>query len=198
MSSPHLNFEDLVDIAEGTRPAPAHVQTCDACQRELADLRSTMAAVADVDVPEPSPLFWDHLSARVKEAVGAEPPPRWSLTDAWAWRVLLPVGAIALVVLAVTFEVSRSRPPEAVENSVARSATEPDAPAVSAQNPDQAGDPSLDLIADLSEGLDWDAATAAGWTTATSSLDQAFDQLNDAERATLHQLLQDALSGKGA
>jgi hypothetical protein len=187
-----------MDVAEGTRPAPAHVQTCEICRRELADLRRTMAAVAEVAVPEPSPLFWDHLSARIREAV-AETPQRWRLVDVLAWRALLPAGAIAIVVLAVVFGVSRSRAPEPVDAAVTRGVPgELDAPDGQLPSPDTAGDPSLELIADLSQGLDWDAATEAGWTTATGSLDQALDRLNDAERATLHQLLQDALSGKGA
>src|SRR6185436_8662720 len=39
---------------------------------QLDELRAMLAAARDVDVPEPSPLFWDHLSARVSEAVAAE------------------------------------------------------------------------------------------------------------------------------
>jgi hypothetical protein len=115
------------------------------------------------------------------------------------FRVWVGVGAIAIVVLAVVFGVSRPRAPEPVDAALTRSVPgELDAPSGQLAAPDTADDPSLELIADLSQGLDWDAATEAGWTTATGRLDQALDRLNDAERATLPQLLQDALSGKGA
>ncbi len=201
MNGPHLTLDDLMDVADGTRPVPPHVETCDACRLELAGLRRTMAVVAEVEVPEPSPLYWDHLSSRIKEAVGIEPPPRWSVADALGWRAWLRAGALALVVLAVVLGVVRSRAPEMTGAPAARSAAieregtvEPDAVTDAAAS----SDPSLELIADLSEGLDWDAATAAGWTTATTSLDQTLEHLTDDERATLHQLLQEALSGKGA
>ena len=199
MNRPHLTLDDLMDVADGGRPVPAHLETCDACRLELSDLCRTMARVAEVEVPEPSPLYWDHLSSRIKDAIGVEPPPRRSVADALAWRSWVPAGALALVVLAVVLGVVRSRVPETT--GAARSPMiERDGTVVPDVMPDTAAssDPSLELIADLSEGLDWDAAAAAGWTTATGSLDQTLEHLTDAERATLHQLLQEALSGKGA
>src|SRR5881296_2602817 len=70
----HLQSEELIDLAEGAQPESSalHLQTCDECRRRLTDLRAAMAAAADVDVPEPSPLFWDHFSARVHDAIAAE------------------------------------------------------------------------------------------------------------------------------
>lgn len=206
MSGSHLGLEALVDIVEGTSPPPVHVETCDTCRRQLADLRDAMAVVVDVGVPEPSPLFWDHLSARIREAVSLEPSPRSSFWHAWSWRPAVAVAAVvAVAVLAVAFGVSRSRPGDAASEAARTTAVEPGEPgepgeidAAPLLEPTDASDPSLDLIADLSEGLDWEAATAAGWTTATGSLDHAFNQLNEAERATLQQLLHEALSGKGA
>lgn len=203
MSGRHLDLEALVDIVEGTSPPPVHAETCDACRQQLADLRSARAAVADVDVPEPSPLFWDHLSARVREAVSAEPPLRSGFWEAWSWRPATTAAAVvAVAVLVVALGVSRSRPGDAPSEAARTTAVEPGDPGEIDAAPllelTDASDPSLDLIADLSEGLDWEAATAAGWTTATGSLDHAFAQLNEAERATLQELLQEALSGKGA
>ena len=48
-----------------------------------------LARVRAVDVPEPSPLFWDHLAARVGDAIAREPAPVpqrgwWSPRLAWA------------------------------------------------------------------------------------------------------------------
>ena len=67
----HLQSEELIDLAEGARPESSalHLQTCDECRSRLTDLRAAMAAAAHVNVPEPSPLFWDHFSARVRDAV---------------------------------------------------------------------------------------------------------------------------------
>ena len=50
------------------------------------------------DVPEPSPLFWNHLSARVRDAVADEPIARawWSLY----WRPLVAVvGTVSFAVV---------------------------------------------------------------------------------------------------
>ena len=55
----HLSSEQLIDLAEGVElePAPAaHLESCSRCRQQLADLRSTIAAVSEVEVPEPSPL----------------------------------------------------------------------------------------------------------------------------------------------
>src|SRR5262249_18627870 len=70
----HLSPEDLVDIAEGSRSESAspHLSGCEVCQAQVRDLRAMLSAARDTDVPEPSPLFWDHLSSRVSEAVAAE------------------------------------------------------------------------------------------------------------------------------
>src|SRR5436190_125575 len=71
----HLRPDELIDLAEGTRPesSASHLRTCEACRRQLADARAMIAAAADVDVPEPSPLFWEHFSVRVREAIGTQP-----------------------------------------------------------------------------------------------------------------------------
>src|SRR5438132_10596593 len=69
--------------------------------KQLSD-DEIIAALREVDVPEPSPLFWNHLSERVREAVANEPAPapRWinRLNVAWAAGVF---GAVAVVVLVV-------------------------------------------------------------------------------------------------
>src|SRR6478672_9145569 len=107
----HLTPARLVDLAEGTEAEHAvpHLAECDACRRAVAELRATMTDIAgpgdgaDNAVPEPSPLFWDHLSARVHEAVAAEQKPgRLGWIDQWLRpRFIAPVlaGAVALAVI---------------------------------------------------------------------------------------------------
>ncbi len=51
-----------------------------------------MSVAAEVEVPEPSPLFWDHLSARVGEAVAAEQAPRRS----WIERAVVDAAGDAI------------------------------------------------------------------------------------------------------
>lgn len=95
----HLTPRELIEAAEHSAP-PArmtHVEDCQACASAVAELRAALGeARLAADVPEPSPLFWDHFSARVKEATSAEPVPhaRW-----WAgvWRPVVAVASLAAV-----------------------------------------------------------------------------------------------------
>jgi hypothetical protein len=102
----HLSPEAFIECLDdqGKDRAQRHLQACAACRAELAQLRASMAALLDVDVPDPSPLFWGHLSARVRDAVAAEAPPRRSWLDVltqpggWGWPVWPAVAtAVALV-----------------------------------------------------------------------------------------------------
>ena len=81
----HLAPEQFVDIADGVLAESSgdvapHLAACAACRQQLADVRAMMAEAVDVEVPEPSPLFWEQLSSRVRAAVAEEAPPRG------AWR----------------------------------------------------------------------------------------------------------------
>ena len=177
----HLTSEQLVDLAEGVRTETSmpHLQSCDACRAQLAELRATLSAAGDVDVPEPSPLFWDHFSARVHDAVeaGRSNRPsafwRWSSWRAVFWRmgplrpmappivpwrnVPLWVGSLAVVVLAVGM-MTRGRVSDApaARSSIAFVAASP------AEAPFLPDDASPSLVADLSSIWDWDAAVEAG------------------------------------
>jgi anti-sigma factor RsiW len=51
----------------------AHLQSCEACATELAELRATFALLDAWPVPEPSPYFDSRLRARVREAEAAQP-----------------------------------------------------------------------------------------------------------------------------
>lgn len=193
----HLTSEQLVDLAEGVRTEPSmpHLQSCEACRAQLAELRTTLAAAGEVDVPEPSPLFWDHFSARVHDAVEAERAigsfgfGRWLSWRPAAWRVgpwrtgPLWVGTLAAVLLAIVImtrgRVSETPAPSGSPAVVADSQAE--APVV-------ADDASLSLVADLVTDLDWDAAVEAGLAPHRGIADDVA-QLNDDERRELNQLL---------
>jgi hypothetical protein len=184
----HLTSEQLVDVAEGVRTEPSmpHLQSCAACRAKLAELRTTLSAAGDVDVPEPSPLFWDHFSARVHEAVEAERANGTMAFGRWpAWRTVpLWLGSLAAVLLAIVM-MTRSRVPEAPAT--------PGPLAVVAESPAEVptivDDASLSLVADLVTDLDWDGAVEAGLIPHVGSADDVVTALNDDERRELNQLL---------
>ena len=128
----HLSPAEFVDLAEGTLDArrAAHAGTCDACRAQAAVVRDAlqMTGAAD-DVPEPSPLFWDQLSARVRETVAREPRSSWQ----FGWRgvqpdaAMLAIAAAIIAVLVVIPGVRRAGTPQSATPSGAPPAAAADA-----------------------------------------------------------------------
>jgi hypothetical protein len=183
----HLTAEQLVDAIEGAQaPASdAHLQSCDACRRQLAELEALRAMAADADdVPEPSPLFWDHLSAHVHEAVAADEGLRvaWWRPSAWPWLALPVAGALVVAFALAGVLTSRLTPPPPTPSADASSAIAA-APA--------ADDPSLNLVADLASQMDWEDASELGVPLHAGAADEAIDNLSPGERRELQRLLQE-------
>ena len=187
MSTNHLSPEELIDVADGAAPEPPHVASCEPCRQQLADARAMMAVVGDVEVPEPSPLFWDHFSARVSEAVAAEAAPasRWFAS----WRVMAPIAALATaaaVVIAVgvnrRLEPAAPVPVTAPSNAQVETPVEP-----RALLSDDSADPGFAFVANLADSADVDAATLT--TLGTSPADHAVAHLSENELRALAALL---------
>jgi hypothetical protein len=190
----HLSPEEFVDAAEGTRPEASlpHLAECDRCRRELADLRRTMGVAVDADVPEPSPLFWENLSARIGERIDAESGGAW--WQAWIRpRLLVPLSAAALLVLIVALAPqSRNARAPAPVVPAPTAAVEP-----SNDSGDLAADPLLTLVSDLSANMDLDSVSAAGFADPDSS-EHAVTHMNTDELTALKQLLQAEITRSGA
>lgn len=192
----HLTPDELIDVLEDalTPARRAHLDTCDHCQREAAELRAVLGDARASHVPDPSPLFWEHLSARVQAAIGDEMvPPR---TTRWfEWPVLAPMAALALLVIALASAVSGGlddvREP-AVD--VARMTQD--------VQPSNGGEPSpaladaesqWALLAELVGDLDVDAANDAGISTFPGTADTVVMQLTSSEQQELLRLLHEEL-----
>ena len=87
----HLTPDELIDAVEGTARgraagAPRHVRR--SASASSPSLSSVLSDAKQVSVPEPSPLFWQHFSERVRAAIDhdAAPASNW---PAWLrWQVL--------------------------------------------------------------------------------------------------------------
>lgn len=188
---PHLSPAELIDLAEGTRSPVPHLSGCEVCRRHVAELRVALRAAAAAEVPEPSPLFWDHLSARVREAVQAEPPfRRWWDVRALRPRTVWTVAASAVVAIAAVATLRAPRQP------AERAAPPPSITAGARAR--SADDPSLAFVADLTAGFDWDQAAAAGLAPRLGAADKAIAELTDAERRELERLIKNEMSHPGA
>jgi hypothetical protein len=194
----HLTPDELIDLADGSGPesAETHMRACEICRGQVAALQESMSSAASVEVPEPSPLFWEQLSARVRDAVSAEPPP----SAPWAWtsgflapRLSWSSAAVAAVVAAVAVAIyvtaprdwpSRDRAPESRERTVD----------LALQPFGAADDPSLALVADLTGQLDPGALAEAGWTNHAGGVEEAVADLTGDERLELQRLLKEAMA----
>ena len=198
----HFSPDELVDFAEGALPESSapHLESCDVCRQQLADLRAMMSAAAQVEVPEPSPLFWDHFSERVQRAVVLENAPRrasWREPSSWP-RALMPLSAAAFVgvIIAAVLGTRPGVPPASPGASPSSQA-----PSV-LERPlfeplDASADPPLSLIADLTADIAWDAASRMELTTPAGGPDEAVGELTDGELRELQQLLKEELARPG-
>ena len=94
----HLTDDEFVDLIEDAAPAAAGATPARRGRATPAARRRTRSAPcwrrrASDEVPEPSPLFWDHFSARVSEAVRDESPA--PAPPAWVQRFRSPLAAWA-------------------------------------------------------------------------------------------------------
>jgi hypothetical protein len=198
----HLKTDDLIDLAEGTRPEASapHLAECQQCRVQLDELRAMMSAAQDVDVPEPSPLFWDHLSARLREALSEEAVPRpqrpWFRVALWRRIALDPMAVVSVAVLLV-FVVMRSfvTGPAPVAAPPAVSVADAGNELLGDVTSDD--DASLTLVASLTDEADLDTVREAGLATGGSA-EHAVTHLSDGELRELGRLLKEELARSGA
>lgn len=175
----HLTPDELIDALEGVGHH-AHLAECEHCRRELDDLAAVLADAHQGSVPEPSPLFWPHFSERVRTAIDRDAPPAGILPAWLRWQVLLPLGAVAMIILALMVSVPRQNRAERERAAAALDAPDAlDAPATT---------DSWVVLADLVGEIDLDTATAAG-VVAPGIADQAALQLTADEQRELTRLL---------
>lgn len=204
----HLTDVELVDFVDGTL-APErsrHLDACETCRASAAAIRETLSRAADADIPEPSPLFWEHFSARVQEGVHAESltPSGWfgwarSATVKWA----LSGALLTLLLVAVVWRASAPRPESAASGRVATASGPAD--------PD-AFDPDLDeawalvrTVADdvardtpATDEIAWDEVATEGFGVRPGAVERAMVALTGDERSELLRLLQAETKRPGA
>ena len=176
----HLTSDELIDAMEGMLDATRqqHLDACEACRRELAELSSVLREARAVNVPEPSPLFWPHFSERVRAAVDAEALPTGGWPRWLRWPALVPLAAMALVVIALMVSAPTPVDPPA---AVAAVDANPGDVALAAD--------SWVMVADLVGDMDWDTASAAGLVVEPGDAEWAVLELSANEQQELTRLL---------
>ena len=99
----------LLDPSAVPENVTTHVAACEDCQRQLEELRATMALMDTWEAPEPNPFFMTRFQARLAEERQAE-PAGWAarLVNRVRARVLYgpqlharPLAALALTVVLI-------------------------------------------------------------------------------------------------
>ena len=201
--SHHLTDAEFVDLLDGSLDGGRrrHVDECEACAAQAADLAGVVSAASEVDVPEPPPFFWSQLSARVSDTVAREggtssaaAVPGW-LPSAWLGGAL---AAAAMVIWMVLPRSGTDAPvvttPPAVERSAA---AHPDA-GVGDELPDLEEDEAWALVRSLAADLDQEQMDAEGVSPGAGAAERLALQLTDAERTELARLLEEQLRRSGA
>ena len=173
----HLADHELADALDHALDPTrqAHLDACESCRHQLAELAAVLTSVTRVEVPEPSPLYWQQLSAHVRAAIDAEPMAAGGWREWVRWPVLAPVAALALIVITLAVALPR-------ETTVVHE--------VAVAEPVEASlDDRFAIVADLVGDLDWETAVSAGLTVAPGTADQVILELSAMEQQELTRLL---------
>ncbi len=151
--------------------------------------------IGEVDVPEPSPLFWEQFGARVNAAIDApERPRRWLPFGAIGWMTAAAVLCVAIAAAYLTRSSAVYELPDAV--------AAPAASVTDALDGSDAADIDTDeawaLVRTFAAEVHYDDAHAAGVVPVAGSIDRAATEMSDEERAELVRLIEDELKRTGA
>lgn len=182
----HLSPSDLLDALEAPLldPAARHLTACVQCRGELASLERMLREVRQVDVPAPSPLFWEHFPRRVSAAIEADRAQGPSRAAPWRrWRVPAAAVATAAMVTAAGLLLGPRPSWDTPTHDVppGRSA-ETDAVMID--------DTPWTLVEALADDLDLDDVGRAGLMIGADTVELAAAQLTAAEHVELLRLLE--------
>lgn len=192
----HLSETQIVDAVDGRldAAAAAHLAACGPCGARVAELHELMRALPAVDVPEPSPLFWDHFPSRVSRAIDAPAAPRrWCSPAGLLWGS----AAAAVIVLGLLLMPMRTVPVD--DAPVTAALARPSATLLADPfDDDLETDDAWALVRSVAEDLDYDDARQIGVAPRAGSIDRVALELSADERAELARLIEQELRRTGA
>ena len=200
--APHLSPEELIDLVEGRERLldagrAAHLEACQSCRHQVQELRGVMLEVSDVTVPEPSPLFWEHSSKRLSEAVEVDAR---SHQQRWWERLSLSHMATALttatVVLVLVLGLPFLRAPS--ERPVVGADGDAERIVAAGQPEDISTDEPADwaLLLTMADAVEWADGEAELFLVDRRAISSAVSELTSDERQALVQLLEAELEGR--
>jgi hypothetical protein len=186
----HLSEQRLLELLDGETPDEGHLKQCPACRERFDTLRQLMGLLREDPVPEPSPLFWQHLSDRVRLAIEHQSAENSNnatkFVSWWTWRWRWAVaGAVAVMAAAVIMTSQRGRTLDHLAEGVRSVPVLEVNAGVEDLSWSAPADDSWAMVMGLAEGLDFESAAEAGLVVRPGSIDQALLSLSDEERHEL-------------
>lgn len=204
----HLSQPELIDFVEDAAALPAervrHASSCETCREAVDALRATLDLAAADDVPAPSPLYWDHLSSRIGDAVRDEPAPRSQGHGPWRWAIgtwgvatTATLLALMLILRATVHAPVPAGPPDArsTPGTTAAPVSAAIVPVEPVLNADD--DEAWAVVRVAADDLGWDEAHAAGLAARPGSAEGIALELTAEERIELGRLLGPELKRNG-
>jgi hypothetical protein len=173
----HVKDEQLLDLVDsgGAPSVRGHVENCVSCRRRVEEAREGLLWARDVEIPEPSPLYWEAFRVQVGRRIAAEPPRRAPWTAS-----LLTATAVLTVAVGIALRPGLPRHPAAAAAVL---------PAWSALPADE--DEGLGVIAALGPSME-DLGTISACTEVT----ECIASLSDEESAELAEDFEREMRGK--
>jgi hypothetical protein len=196
----HLTDLEIVDQIDGAlAPArAAHAAECASCRTKVDDFTQALARAKGVDIPEPSPLFWEHFSTRVREGIANGPEPGWPWYQQAAWKWGIACVLVALLVGGAAWRLTRNAPEagtSVVSNSIGGApSADASAPAGFAVEADQA----WGLVQSFADDVVWNDSVTADLDVRPGWVDRAAMNLTSDERDELLRLLKAESKRPGA
>lgn len=195
----HLSATELVDLLDGRLDVARlpHADTCEACRARVNQLRAALEAASAVPVPEPSPLFWQHLSTRVMQGIAAK-DTSWSVWRHPAPHVWAGVAALAIVIgLAAigTFKSSSGTVPRGPASGGLSAGT---ADVLPDTDDDLDADEAWAIVRTLADDVNWGETDAheAGIAPGPGWANRAALSLTAAELSELARILEAEMGGR--
>jgi len=195
----HLSPSEFVDLVESsTLPVDRlrHVEFCERCRTQTETLRALRSIASADDPPAPSPLFWNHFSARVAGQLRSEPVPKparnWSALPFAAWATGGTLAALLIAAAMSRTTVEAPAPTVPTEVSAASEAASADAV------DDLDNDEAWAVVRAAAADLGWEDAHEAGISAHPGDVENEALQLNAAERGELARLLDEDMKRNGA
>jgi hypothetical protein len=193
----HLTPDELVDIMEaGDTPSAfrSHLEICESCRAHRDALLAILADARMVALPEPSPLFWNRLSDRVRLEIEADPVEARRSWSWLRWPVLVPLTGLAAIVLALASVITPRT--VTIDSTVTSRVTSVESQVVD-ENDIAAVEETWALVSDLVSPLEIEAARDAGFDTKLGAADGAILYLTVDEERELVRLLREELGQPG-